>query len=357
MAANPKAVGAVLVGAGLLGAFAFQGAARAASEPAKAPKPPKPSAKVSRVALTVKWARVFGVPPSLVLATTYAQSGNRVNAIKQNKRGGAWGYGQMTLATAKEIWPRFKGKIGLDWDGTGKGLLDPSLNLALTAAFLSLWWNRYKSNPSGWILTGYAYILGPGRVRQVLPNDKGKLPKPLPSDFARVRKAYAQAIAQAEVKKALNQESTKANLGAEYKSSDPLVWTPAAVKAEFDRVRTVLDIINKEMSQAVKDGKMTGDEWKDWFNVYNTGHKFVDTASKYWGSNVITARQHEQEAAKWRDLIKARGGKLTGPQELIRPADKPLLDQLTAPGLNKVSAAIAVGGIVGLGVLILAIKK
>lgn len=362
MAAKGKAVAIALVGAGALAAFGLQGSAKAGeAEPQPEKKKPKKTpAKVGRVTLSVKYARLFGVPPSLVLATTYAQSGNRANAQRDNKRGGAWGYGQVTLATAKEIWPRFQGKIGKSWDGTGKGLLDPALNLALTAAFLSLWWKRYKTNARGWFLTACAYVLGPGRVRQVLPKDSGALPKVLPSDFARVKAAFAKALATAEVKKAIAQEGTipkVSGTGAEYKGTDPLVWTPSAVKGEFNRIRTVLDTINKEASQAVKDGKMNGDEWAQWFSVYNTGHKFVDTASVYWGSNVLTARQHEQEAAKWRDLIKSRGGKLTGPQELIRPPDKPLMDQLTAPGFNKLSAAIAVGGIVGVAVLVLAIKK
>ncbi len=360
MVAKGKAVAVGLVGAGLLGAFALQGSAHAAESEPAAPKTKKPKKTVSRVTLSAKYARAFGVPTSLVLATTYAQSGNNAKAYRANNRGGAWGYGQVTLATAKEIWPKVKAKVGKTWDGTGKGLLDPEVNLALTAAYLGAWWSRYKRNVRNWMLSAYAYVLGPGRVRQVMPKDDGTLPKKLPADFARVKAAFSKALGASEVKIALAQEGSTPKLsgvGSDYKSSDPLVWTPSAVKAEFGRVRNVLDTINREASQAVTDGKLSGTEWNQWFATYNAGHKFVDTASVYWGSNVITARQHEQEAAKWRDLIKSRGAKLTGPQELVRPPDKPLLDQLTAPGLNKVSAAIAVAGVMGVGVLILAIKK
>lgn len=356
MAAKGTALAVGLIGAGALAAFTFQGSAHAA-EPEKAKAKPKSS----RLALTRKYARLFGVPTSLVLATTYVQSGNRQNAYRANKRGGSWGLGQMTLATAKEIWPRIRSKVKLSWDGTGKGLLNPAVNLAFTAAYLGTWWHRYRRNTRNWMLSAYAYILGPGRVRKVVPNDSaGKLPKPLPSDFARVKSRYVKALATKEVKAALASEGknpTLSGVGDDYKSSDPLVWTPSAVRAEFTRIRNVLDTINKEASQAVTDGKMTGDEWKQWFEVYKAGHHFVDTASVYWGSNVLTARQHEQEAAKWRDLIKSRGAKLTGPNQLVRPPDAPLLDQLTKPGLNKVSAAIAVGGIMGVGLLVMAIKK
>ena len=360
MAAKGKAIAAALVGVGAIAAFAMSGSAHAAeSAPTPKPKKPAPSkGKVNRLALSLRFAKAFGIPAPLLLATTYAQSGNRADATRANNRGGAWGYGQMTLATATEIWPQFKAKIAMSWDGTGKGLLDPSLNLALTAAYLSTWWKRYKANPrAGWFLTFAAYVLGPARVRAVVPMDKGTLPAKLPADFARVKASLVKALATAEVKKALELETGKPALGGDYKSTDPLVWTPTAVKGEFDRIRNVLDTINKEASQAVTDKKITGAEWQQWFAVYQTGHKYVDTASTLWGSNVLTARQHEQEAAKWRDLFKVRGAKMTGPQDLTRAPDKGMLEQLTTPGLNKVSAAIAVGGVLAVGLVVLAIKK
>jgi hypothetical protein len=90
-------------------------------------------------------------------------------------------------------------------------------------------------------------------------------------------------------------------------SDDPLVWTPSAVRAELDRVRDVVDTINQEMTQARADKKITDEEWRGWFRTYQTAHKITDRGSALWGSNVLAARRHEQEAVKWRDLLKSRG--------------------------------------------------
>lgn len=121
--------------------------------------------------------------------------------------------------------------------------------------------------------------------------------------------------------------------------ADPLVWTPSAVKAELNRVRGVLDTVNKEMSQAVTDGKLSGDEWKRWFDgVYTPAHKLVDESSSLWGGNVSAARQHEQDALKWRALVISRGARTVGPSDLGRkPAVIPEKVQI---------AALLVGGLV-----------
>jgi hypothetical protein len=137
--------------------------------------------------------------------------------------------------------------------------------------------------------------------------------------------------------------------------ADPLIWTPSSVKAELDRVRSVLDAINAETSQAVTDGKMTGVEWNGWRSVYLAGHKFVDTASTLWGSNVATARGYEQEAGKWRALIKSRGATMTAPADLVNPPKPGILDSLTGP--SNITLALAVGGVIAAALLISAIKR
>jgi hypothetical protein len=352
-----KGKAAIAIGLGAAAAAIAALAGGGVVQAAESETPPKATPKPSnRVALARKFAKLFKIPRSLILAVILAQSGNKANAYRANKRGGAWGYGQMTLATATDIYPSVKAKLGKTWDGTGQGLLDPTINIGLTAYYLSLWWKRYQRNPRNWMLAAYAYVLGPGRVRKVVPNDStSKLPASLPADFAKVKTRFISALKSMDVKRALAEESVIPNTSGV--SGDPLVWTPSAVKAEFDRIRNVLDTINKEMSQAVTDKKMSGDEWSQWYQVYKTGHDFVDTASTYWGSNVVVARQHEQNAGKWRDIIKGRGAKMTGPSDLVKQPEQGLLDKLTGPGLNNFSAAIAVGGIIGVGVLILAVKK
>ena len=277
-----------------------------------------------------KYAEGFGVPVSLFLATL---------AIRGKKH--------MALATAKEMWPKVSAKFpSLKWDKTDKGLNNAEVSAALTAAYLGQWWDRYAKNPSNWMLTAYAYNLGPGRVRKVVPKDNGKLPKPLPPDFERIRKLYANAIKTPEVAKSIGNEKTLTvpTVG------DPLIWTPSAVKAEFDRIRNVLDTVNKEMSLARTNSNISDDEWQSWFKVYNTGHSFVDTASTYWGSNVDVARQHEANAAKWRATLKTRGATMIGPKNMDKPATT------NALGWDKSTAALAVGGVVGLALLVGAAK-
>jgi hypothetical protein len=131
-------------------------------------------------------------------------------------------------------------------------------------------------------------------------------------------------------------------------SDDPLVWTPSAVKGEIARIRGVLDMVNLEMSQALKDGVVSNDEWGTWKTQYLTTHRFLDKASSLWGSNVVAARQHEQDALKWRNLIKSRGGKIMGPPDLGRKPEFPI---------NTTTLAIAAGGIAATALLINAIRK
>ena len=110
-------------------------------------------------------------------------------------------------------------------------------------------------------------------------------------------------------------DAAEAGLGAE----DPLVWTPKAVQAELDRVRGVLDTVDAEAKRAAAEGKISADELKLWHDgVYAPGHAFVTTASTFWGSNALAAREHEQSAGKWRAFFAARGASLLGPGDLVR---------------------------------------
>lgn len=244
---NGKGKALVIVGLGVAGAAALAAMTGGTAQASEGAEPAKPQPKVkttNRVALAKKYAKKYGVPASLVLATIAAQSGNKASAYRANKREGSWGYGQMTLATALEIYPR--ANTGLSWDKSGKGLLDPALNVALTAFLLSLWWKRYKKNPLGWFLAACAYVLGAGRVRKVVPNDAaGKLPKPIPADFASVKKRYAAALTQTDVKKAVSEESQKPSLGAgEYgkalSAKVPTTTTGYQARAMFGQMTTWL---------------------------------------------------------------------------------------------------------------------
>lgn len=118
--------------------------------------------------LVVKWAKVFGTPPSLMMAVIENESGfdaNNTNLTSPGDvaRGGAWGLGQITLKTAQSLYAGAKGKVP-PWDGTGKGLYDPELNVALTAYGLGLNWKRYRNKPNNWLAAGLAWNVGAGAV-------------------------------------------------------------------------------------------------------------------------------------------------------------------------------------------------
>ena len=128
-------------------------------------------------------------------------------------------------------------------------------------------------------------------------------------------------------------------------SDDPLVWTRSAVKAEMLRILGILDAVNLDVSRARGENKLSDAEWKQWRATYLSGHKFLTTASHYWGSNVIAARKHESEALKWRDFVASKGGSLQGPS-LGRPADFPTT-----------KVALAVGGVAAAAFLITSLRK
>lgn len=387
--ANGKIVAIALIGGGALAALTLTGSAHAAeAEPEKKKKPSPSKSKVSRVTLSVKYAKTFGIPSSLLLATTYVQSGNRVNAKRDNKRGGAWGYGQMTLATAKEIYPKFKAKIGKEWDGTGQGLLDPALNLALTAAYLSTWWKRYKSNPRGWILAAYAYILGPGTVRKAMPKDNGTLPKPLPANFGRVRAAYSKALATSEVKTALVQDRQKPNLSGAAVLTGKALANTLTTKTTGYQARAMFGKMTAALSNAYATldnyGPSTATQVVAPVTIavkkldagsVKAARQYLDSTnamlSKYYplmpeNSSPLPSKQLEQlklcvssasTAAKTVDDLFETSWAAELFAEIANAAKEIVKKAADTIGLDKTSMAIAVAGIIGAAVLVVSMKK
>jgi hypothetical protein len=133
-------------------------------------------------------------------------------------------------------------------------------------------------------------------------------------------------------------------------SDEPLVWTPSAIQAERLRILGVFDTVNMEVSQAVRDGKLSPAEWKQWSQIYKSSHAFLTSASNLWGSNVVAARKHEDSALKWHKFIESKGGKLQGPHNPGREPEPTLL-------FNKWTAALLVGGVAASALLITAIRK
>jgi len=137
--------------------------------------------------------------------------------------------------------------------------------------------------------------------------------------------------------------------------SDPLVWSSDAAAAEFGRIRVVLDTVNDEMSRAVSEGKLSQSEWKRWFDFYKTSHKLVSQGTFWsvWKSDIDMARQAEQEAKKWHDLIISRGSKPIGPESLI---NKPPESGWTF-GFNLPTLGLVGGSAFAVGYLITSIRK
>ena len=372
---------ALAIGLGAAAAAVAALAGGGVAHAAEAPEEPKPKPKPvdsSRVALAKKFAKVWNVPVSLVLATIYAQWGNKVNAFRDNKRGGSWGYGQMTLATAKEMWPMAKAKIGKSWDGTGKGLLDPTINIGLTAHYLGMWWKRYKANPRNWMLAAYSYILGPGRVRKVVPDDaKGKPPKPLPADFARVKARMSEALKRADVRAALGPDvpNLGAALGADLYGKALANEIPATTTGY--QARSIFGKLTAKLStayQVLRDYDPSGIAKASKIDAGS-----IDAARSYLDStNTMLAKYYKQmpesDAVLTADQLKKLKVAVSTSSVAVKTVDdlfgtsfwKELGGEILTAGkniINKTASAFAptIGivavGAVGLGVLILAIKK
>jgi hypothetical protein len=367
-AAKGKAIAVALFGVGAAAAIGFSGSAHAAEADAEPEKKSTPSkAKVSRVTLAVKYAKVFGVPTSLVLA--------------------AIAVGKMSLKTATDIWPKAQAKIGATWDGTTEGLKDDTIRIGLSAYYLGLWWRRYKKNPRQWILSGYAYILGPGRLRKVMPDDTGTLPKPLPADFARVKAAFAKALTKTEVKNAVTQEGKAPALAG------AAAATPLTGKALANTIPTTTTGYGArkmfgEMTQAVSNAYGTLETYDPHKTAQRTGLDAgsVKAAKNYLTSTTAMLAKYYKDMPESSDVLTASQlKKLKTAASTSSVAVKTVNDlfgtswamELTheiataavevpkailhgaaeAVGLDKTSAAIVVAGVIGAGILILAIKK
>lgn len=87
-------------------------------------------------ALFVSATSYFNLPPGLIEALCYVESGHRVNLIHEDDGGrNSVGVCQVQLRTAQ----------GLGYRGTERGLLGPGTNVFYAAAYLKTQFNRYGS--------------------------------------------------------------------------------------------------------------------------------------------------------------------------------------------------------------------
>ena len=180
--------------------------ARRNAEPAQArarvPRHQMPWAEFA--ALTAQASAALGVPEIVLWVVATIESDRDPSLAntadpRAEGRGGAWGLFQMTLGTAKDLFHRYpdlkRAPAAAAWDGTGRSLLNPRLNMLLAAAYLGHAWKRFGSM---WP-TIASYHQGPGPVRAVLARG-GNLFSDLPPKgriyLARARRAFADIEAK-----------------------------------------------------------------------------------------------------------------------------------------------------------------
>jgi soluble lytic murein transglycosylase-like protein len=168
----------VLIGAGVAAIGVAAALALRKGPNALAGGPPRKGRSMStevkaRAVLPVatKWAKMFGCPPSLLMAIIQNESSFNSQATNLTggdlKRGGAWGLAQLTLQTALAL-DKDSGAIGKvhwpKWNKTGPGLLVLDTNLAMAAYGIAKNWKRYQSVPNNWLVAGTAWNIGVGAM-------------------------------------------------------------------------------------------------------------------------------------------------------------------------------------------------
>lgn len=144
-----------------------------------------------------KWTDVFGTPMPTIMSIVDIESAHnptKVNMARADK-GGAWGLGQQMLDEAPEKIARIVGQYGKifpevkatarKWKGKAENLLDPDLNLMLTAWQLG----RLHQQFGEFQTVAAAYHQGAGAVRQRLAAGKPAVSRIQPLGMAYVAMA------------------------------------------------------------------------------------------------------------------------------------------------------------------------
>lgn len=134
--------------------------------------------------LANQYGRAFKVPPRLLLAVWRIESNFNPFAVNMTggdaRRGGAWGLGQMTLRTARDLDDRFPELARKYWPGfhanpVGESLFNIRENTAMSAFLLSL---GFKALGDDAIAAGLSYKMGIGYVANLLA-EGGSMPADL----------------------------------------------------------------------------------------------------------------------------------------------------------------------------------
>ena len=156
-----------------------------------------------------------------------------------------------------------------------------------------------------------------------------------PADRARARRLVAAAARRGGA------------LGAE--EDEPLIWWPGAIQAFVDKVNTEIWTLARDMSAAIKSGKIDHASlasFKAFFNEWEGWRTGLGPLSWLTGATVATAKSYRLRNAQWRARLVSAGARPSSPEPLVEPP-KPS----TVPDMVKwvgIGAA-AIGGAVALG--------
>lgn len=137
--------------------------------------------------LANRWGPVFGAPERVLIVLARIESGWRPSCYNMSPRallrGGAWGLVQQTLDTAKghaaalakSSHPQVTATMA-KWDGTGRCLLDPDLNMMFAARQVGALAGEFGPSLA---LIAAGYHQGAGKVRQMI-RDGQPIPEQLP---------------------------------------------------------------------------------------------------------------------------------------------------------------------------------
>lgn len=107
----------------------------------------------------------------------------------------------------------------------------------------------------------------------------------------------------------------------------PLLWTPAAVKDRARRlhlaVRNLARDINRARARWTEEDFQAWRAWVDegWVPWWSSWHDTPVTGPGYWGATVTTLERWESELARWAELQRANGGRVTDVPSRVRRPD------------------------------------
>ena len=166
------------------GLFAFDYLQSAPAVEVVPPRPDITGTEETARQLANHYGRVFRVPPRLLLSVWRIES--NFNPFATNltagdaRRGGAWGLGQMTLQTARDLDAQFPALAIKYWPGfhanpVGESLFNIRENTAMSALLLSIGYKAFQRDP---LAAGISYKMGLGYMADFRAG-RGQLPRDL----------------------------------------------------------------------------------------------------------------------------------------------------------------------------------